>query len=727
MNRQDAVTAEISPYSGTLAAPFNTPETIAQLATLPHLLARANVTRLSNGPDYVVKLEHPDIANGHPITVKVFKHQSLIKDWYDRRHGSKAERSFDAACVLRDKGLGTPTPIAWLDRWESKRLKESYYLCLFEPGISFRDALSDIYYNQHDNAPLMELLHLVAPAIRAMHDAGFAHKDMGNQNILLPRAESGEWLQPQFIDLNRASYQAEPLSFNQRAFDLARIALPGAYLKIFKTIYNQHEDFPAEFESLEQKARKRFWGHRRSVKWRRPIRYWRRRWREKNLPPIKPVYPPIPDIWLWDEKSAQPMIVPGRKEKHAYRDWRYMLTMIWQSLISAPGIFKRYKQVLQKSYQKPLSMTGRIGVALHPKSDYIPQELALLKTLGNPPVLVRFCHHETAEDWQTGIALVEHLHQQGVEIMAAILQDRQATLQPKRWENFLETVIGSIGDKVAHIEITHASNRVKWGIWSANEYRNLMAPAFALQKRYPHIKLTGPACIDFEYHPVIAALKAIPKGQKLSALSHLLYVDRRGAPEGKQGQFSTLEKCALLKALAQSSDRCDDKVIISEVNWPVKHTGIWSPIGCPYETPKWRREEPGETEDEYADYMLRYLVISLCSGHVEQVFWWRLSAHGYGLVDDRDNFRPRPAFTALAFFLQLLGQADFFCKWEIGSGIYALEFHTSTQKIVMAWTDTGDTKALPAVDYQSALDRMGNPLANVTLSGSPIYLLSDLK
>lgn len=713
----------IGKYTGEIADTFRTNHVLGVLEEISELLLQAENTQLSDGKDYVIKTSAPLHVGAAPIdiTIKVFKRQSRLKDWHDQRNGSKAERSFRAACFLQAKRLGTPTPIAWLDYWEGNHLKESYYLCLFEPGISFRDALSDIYYNQHNNAPLMELLHLVAPAIRAMHDAGFAHNDMGNQNILLPRAENGDWLPPQFIDLNRAQYQAEPLSYKQRAFDLARIALPGAYLKIFKTIYNQHEELPAEFELLEQKARKRFWNHRRSVKWRHPIRHWR----SKQQPKAKPVYPPIPDIWLWDEKSAQPMIVPGRQEKHAYRDWRYMLTMIWQSLISAPGIFRRYKQLLQQSYQKPLSMTGRIGVALHPKADYIPQELALLKTLGNPPVLVRFCHHETQEDWQTGIALVKHLHQQGVEIMVAILQDRQATLQPQRWESFLDTVISTIGDKVAHIEITHASNRVKWGIWSANEYRNLMAPAFALQKRYPHIKLTGPACIDFEYHPVIAALKTIPKGQKFSALSHLLYVDRRGAPEGKQGQFSTLEKCALLKALAQSSDRCDDKVIISEVNWPVKHTGIWSPIGCPYETPKWRREEPGETEDEYADYMLRYLVISLCSGHVDQVFWWRLSAHGYGLVDDRDNFRQRPAFRALAYFLQLLGNATFIKRHTMPEGAMGLEFTNNEQAILMLWSFNEGNFSLPDFSYQRAYNREGETLSDVLISSSPIYLVGN--
>jgi hypothetical protein len=224
--------------------------------------------------------------------------------------------------------------------------------------------------------------------------------------------------------------------------------------------------------------------------------------------------------------------------------------------------------------------------------------------------------------------------------------------------------------------------------------------------------------------PVIAALGTHPKKQPLAALSHLLYVDRRGAPENTQGnKFSTLEKAALLKALAKWSDRCDDKIIVSEVNWPIKHTGIWSPIGCPYETPRWRREQPGETEEEYANYMLRYLAITLCSGHVEQVFWWRLSAHGYGLVDDLDNFRIRPAFTALAFFLSILGTARFIRKWDTPYDVYVLEFKTEAQTIWMTWA-LQESEYRPNIQFKQALDREGKTISRVKLSGSPIYLLS---
>lgn len=713
------MTQSIGNYQSELTTAFQSPEVIAQLSNISALVNNPLTQRLSNGPDYVVKTQLLVDTKPIDITIKVFKRQNWLKDRYDWRLGSKASRSYDAACFLQSNGINTPAPIAWLERWEGKRLLESYYVCLFEAGISFRDALSDIYYNQHNNEPLMDLLHVVAPAIRAMHDAGFMHGDMGNQNILLPRDENSAWLKPQLIDLNRAKYSNKPLTLEQRAFDLARIALPGAYLKIFKTIYNNHQDFPAEFDKLEQKARDRFWSHRRSGKWRHPIRHWK----SKKLPKSKPIYPPVQDIWLWDEKSAQPMIVPGRKEKHSYRNWRYMFSMLWQGLCAAPSIYMRYQKLLAQSYSAPVDMNGRIGIALHPHPDYIETELALLEQLGNPPVLLRFCHHETITEWNRTIALVKQLRSKNVAVMLALLQDRQALLQPDSWRNFLTLIIESVGDQVAHIEITHASNRVKWGIWSSDEYRQLIEPALQLQKRFPHIRLVGPACIDFEYLPVIAALDTHPKEQPLAALSHLLYVDRRGAPESTQGhKFSTLEKSALLKALAQWSDRCADKIIVSEVNWPVKHTGIWSPIGCPYETPKWRRDQPGESDDDYANYMLRYLAVTLCSGHVEQVFWWRLSAHGYGLVDDMNQFQPRPAFYALAVFLQQLGKATFTRRWPSEANVYILEFKREADTLLMAWNTDNQSQYSNNFSGYTAIDRNGKILQAVQLSGSPVYL-----
>lgn len=708
-------------WQGAIAAQFDNEALHQQLQHLPQLLAGEGVERLSKGADYVVKLPLSLAGETRLVTVKIFKRQSALKDRYDYRHGSKAARSWRAAMHLQHHGIGTPAPIAYLERWENRRLLESYYLCDYQPAPCFRDVLSDIYYQQRDNAPLMEVLLVLAPAIRAMHDAGFMHGDMGNQNILLPRQADGRWAAPQLIDLNRARIQSGPLDDKQRAFDLSRIILPGAYLKIFKFIYANHEAIPASLDRFEKKFRRRFEWHTRSRKFRHPLRSLKQR---RNPPATRPVYPSLQDIWLWDEKSAQPMTVLERHEKNRFRDLAYVLRSAWHSLCALPGIFKNYHRLLADSYQQPVQLNRRIGVALHPHPDYIEEELRLLAELGNPPVLIRFCHHETAADWQRAIALIDQLHQQGVAIMVAFLQDRRALLEPRSWADFLEQVISATAGKVEYFEITHAFNRVKWGVWSDAEYAQLMAPALALQERFPEIRLAGPACIDFEYHPVIAALKALPRGKRLQALSQLLYVDRRGAPENKQGKFSTLEKCALLKALARWSDNCDDKVIVSEVNWPIQYTGIWSPIGCPYEAPRWRETQPGESEEAYAWYMLRYLVISLCSGHVEQVFWWRLSAHGYGLIDDLNDFRVRPAFQALVVFMKLLGEARFVRKHPGGAEEYIFEFVHQERRIVMAWCNGSSATYTPPQAPGEMLDYLGQPLASTpVLSDSPVYFI----
>lgn len=687
-----------------------------QLSNPRDLLSHPSAERLSHGKDYVIRLQLPDYIK--PITIKVFKRQSRLKDWYDKTHKSKAQRSFEAAEFLMQRGISTPLPLAWLDRWEGNRLIESYYLCEFEPAICFRDALSHIYYEERDNEPLMQLLLAVAPGIRAMHDAGFQHGDMGNQNILLPKDQQGQWLAPQFIDLNRARYGASPLTDAERAFDISRIVLPGQYLKIFKHIYFNHGDIPAAFNKLETTYRRRFERHTRSRAWRHPIRHFTRK------PPTKPVYPTLNNIWLWDEKSAQPMTVMESREKKRFYRFRDGLATFWNTLRRLPAIYSHYRALNAESYQHPIDMRNRIGIALHPHPNYVETEWARLKELGFPPVLIRFAHHETQAQWNFTLDLIDRLHVQGARIMVGILQDRRAVLEPMSWTNFLEHVIPPIANKVDAIEITHACNRVKWGIWSSNEYAQLLMPALALRKRYPQIKLTGPAVIDFEYISVIATLSALPHGECLDALSHLLYVDRRGAPENKQGKFSTLEKTALLKAVARATQKSTDKIIVSEVNWPVKHTGIYSPIGCPYVTPKWRREEPGETDDDYANYLVRYYLICLCSGHVEQVFWWRLSANGYGLVDDLNGFKPRPAFFALKTLLAHVEHSQFVKRWRSNPEDYILEFcRNDGSHFVVAWTSSLQIKPLPdTLQNRSTLDRSGEPELSPQLSQRPIYI-----
>jgi hypothetical protein len=46
----------------------------------------------------------------------------------DRRRGTAAERAWRAALHLQAAGVGTPQPLAWLERWQGGRLAEAYFM-----------------------------------------------------------------------------------------------------------------------------------------------------------------------------------------------------------------------------------------------------------------------------------------------------------------------------------------------------------------------------------------------------------------------------------------------------------------------------------------------------------------------------------------------------------------------------------------------------------------------
>jgi len=148
----------------------------------------------------------------------------------------------------------------------------------------------------------------------------------------------------------------------------------------------------------------------------------------------------------------------------------------------------------------------------------IDPQLEYLQQLGKIPVLIRFCHHEGPELWEKTARVIDQLVDSGHEVMVAVLQDRQAVLNSDSWENFLEFIFEEVGEKVSLIEVCHAVNRMKWGVHSAKEQGQLLEPLVPLQKKYPKARVSGPACIDFEYHYILSALDETPEGLHYAAL-----------------------------------------------------------------------------------------------------------------------------------------------------------------------------------------------------------------
>ena len=208
----------------------------------------------------------------------------------------------------------------------------------------------------------------------------------------------------------------------------------------------------------------------------------------------------------------------------------------------------------------------------------------------------------------------------------ALPQNRELVRDPARWRAQMEEIAARFTPYGRHFQIGQAINRSKWGVWTLGEYLALARAAGEVLRRHPGVEILGPSVIDFEYHVTAAALNHARAGVRFDAVSALLYVDRRGAPENRQAGLDTVDKVVLLRAIAETARNADPRCWITEVNWPLRE-GPHSPAGRAVSV----EEEP------QADYLVRYYLLALGTGLVERVFWWQVVARGYGLCDPLDG------------------------------------------------------------------------------------------
>ncbi|MEI6807766.1 MAG: lipopolysaccharide kinase InaA family protein, partial [bacterium] len=638
------------------------------------------------------------------VHVKCFGRQGRVKDLLDWRAGSSARRSWQVALAMREKGLRTPRPIAFLDRWDGRRLIESYLFTeLQQDAQTFKDELIRLYTIDPECAKIMALLECVARAIKQMHDEGIFHRDLGNQNILVSHEIQSNCSTVQFVDLNRARV-VPCVSIAERAFDISRISLPSDFLRVFKEMYFD-DVVPSEFQEWEKTYRRRFERHTRTRMFRHPLRTLGHRAFVKQQE-----YPPDKDIWVWDERSAQAISPFTSRDRRRHLSMKSHLGVAVATAGAVVRIIRSYRAIMARAFRDPVRLDGCIGMTLNPVPETLERELGLLGQLGKIPVLLRFHRHSGEGDWEFRAGVLRRLSAEGHSVSAALIQDRAGVNDSGKWTSFVEYVLSRVADCVDMVEVGHAINRSKWGIWTLDEHRRLMDATASAGAKYPSVKFMGPAGIDFEYPFVIAALRHMPAEFNFSAISHHLYVDRRGAPESRQGPFSTLEKCALGRAIADKTAGCGGRFIVSEVNWPVSGTGVFSPVGSPYVSPGPRYGDPSVSEDTYSDYMIRYLLIACCSGVVERVYWWRLVARGFGLVDDTqpEQWRERSAYRALHFFLATLGKGTFIEKMNAPAGVGMYLFTVpSGAKIAVAYSIAGVTRMRMPFSFSRVVNSSG--------------------
>ena len=669
----------------------------------------ADTVLLQQGRERVVKAPCACTdGNTRDVVVKTYGSPGCLREFFDgKEKGSKAFRAFRAAWILKQNGVGTPEPIAVAERRDGNgHLLESRLITAFVPTMSnFRDELFHIYSKNPDCEALMNLMQAAADVCRAMHDCGIIHRDLGNQNIAMKKTESGAW-SVLLIDLDRVRiFPAGTLTDEQRGRDLARLDLPSDFRRVFHSMYFMGYGPTGEFCVAEEKERNAFERHSALRPWRHPIREWRIRREDRRAAAANPSSDILPlgkELWIWDGRSEQAIPAYMSKDRRKFRSAGNILKIAKEFLLRGNALWKNYKELSACSFGEPVDAAGTIGLSLEVDATWDAQLHwlgELEKSAGAKlPVLLRAYHHKGREHWRDVVARASELHERGNAVALALVQDRAAVRNAASWREMVFAVVEKTCDFADFYEIGHATNRGKWGVWDFSDYEKLLAPAIEAKKQFPQIKLTGPSCIDFDLHTLPGLMSGVPAGT-FHALSQHLYVDRRGAPENFQGKFDAVGKFAIHRAFARTYGFAQEKIIVSEVNWPLLNAGIYGPIDCPFvmygpwETrpaAPWTVEPPRVSEEDCAKFMCRYFLLAIASGHVSRAYWWRILHRGFGLVDDADpeNPRPRAAFFALQKLLSQLAGTRFVRRVEdVPAGTRALEFaRADGSRFTFRWT-----------------------------------------
>ena len=395
----------------------------------------------------------------------------------------------------------------------------------------------------------------------------------------------------------------------------------------------------------------------------------------------------------WDQFSDQPLHMRDKKKKFHIRK-KYIDDLIisfFTILLFYPLAFLRYLFPFKKIKNQRIDDIFGMGVNFDKeplKTLELVDELGVKKLL----IRIRLAQIDKLNDIEDFVKSFKNK-----EIIFVIIQNRENIENDILLEENIKKIFFTFGKYGKKFVIGNAVNRIKWGFVLPKEYLLFYKKVQKIRDSYfTDIKLFGPSVIDFEFHTLIRLMFNCFK-IRYDGISSLLYVDRRGAPENKQGIFNLRDKIFLLRSITNLSPLAKQKdIYITETNWPISNTGKYAPTS----------NAERVNEELYASYLIRYYLLGISTTQIKTIFWHQLIAVGYGLVDNKEALRKREAFFAYKFMLFIL-KNSFFIKFYQRNGIYFCIFKKG-KKIIKALWCNNEEKKITLQKKEIAFDMVGN-------------------
>jgi len=185
--------------------------------------------------------------NGEIINVKSFKKPNFInKIIYRYFRKSKAKRSFEHANILLQNQIGTPEPIAFVEKFDFFGLTESYYLSRhLNYDLTFREISQDFSYPDSEN-----ILKQFTQFCYKLHQKGIEFLDHSPGNTLIEKTDEKQY-KFYLVDLNRMRFHKK-MNFKTRIKNLSHLTPKQEIVRFMSREYAivSGESFEIIFEYL---------------------------------------------------------------------------------------------------------------------------------------------------------------------------------------------------------------------------------------------------------------------------------------------------------------------------------------------------------------------------------------------------------------------------------------------------------------------------------------------
>lgn len=222
---------DLGPYRGEVASEFDDPLFVEAILYPEELWTRPEAEILHDKRNRVGTVRVL-LCSGlnRDIVVKEFPSRGIVR-LKSLFQPSKALKAWRGALALKERGLGTASPAAYLEKRRHGWVERSYF---FASRIDGAEEIRGLFRSIPETQ-LEPFLSELAGFLARCHDGGILHRDLSDGNVLVKRDESCRTLF-YLLDTNRVRLR-EKLGGFRRSKNLIRLGVPPAYQKYFLRRY----------------------------------------------------------------------------------------------------------------------------------------------------------------------------------------------------------------------------------------------------------------------------------------------------------------------------------------------------------------------------------------------------------------------------------------------------------------------------------------------------------